>query len=82
MIEEAGSEPRCPGNEGGTEWGRSAHVQMPLGGRGLACKELRKARKLARTRKTHMSLLCSPERLKISPKTKRFPLVSVNRGDR
>ena len=43
MIEEAGNEPRRPGNEGGTEQGRSAHVQMPLGGMGVACKELRKA---------------------------------------
>ena len=43
MVKEAGSEPRCPGNEGGTERGRSAHAQMPFGGRGVACKELRQA---------------------------------------
>lgn len=43
MVKEAGSEPRCPGNEGGTEWGRSAHAQMPFGGRGVACKERRQA---------------------------------------
>lgn len=43
MIREAGGEPRCPGNEEGTRVGRSAHVQMPFGERGVACKELRQA---------------------------------------